>query len=580
MDSVALRSSASHLVGAAFAATLVFASPAIAQTTGPTREELELPPPAPAGQPTGVTVDRSAVVRQNCPFDTSTLTTTLQGVTFQASGGGELAPELARSLSTVTVPQGERPLSVVCDVRDAANAALRRDGWIATVQIPQQDLNGTLRLDVVSARISELRITGDPGPYRDQIARQLAPLQELTPLNERDAERILLGANDIPGLQMRLSLAPAGGEAGEVIGNLAVTYTPYAVFLNARNYNSKRIGRETLFARAEFYGLTGLADITYIGGQTTLDFEEQQIVQAGHEIGIGPDNVRLGGSLTYAWSKPDIENLDLSTKTLIGNLEMRMPLVRTVNTFADSAIGFDYVDQTTKVLDFPLSKDALRTLYVRLNVVGQRRRFDGETAFSYNGFVELRRGLDIFGATEFGTLGLAQTDGISASRPFGDSRAFVARGGADVFASLGSFFGLRARGEGQWTNKPLLNYDEFSIGNLTIGRGYDPGANSGDRAIGGSFEASVVPFKGANGLRAEVFGFYDIVKIENLDFGTPDPTRTLESVGGGVRLNLGEGLRAEFTYAKPLDKALFNDTAKPPERLLFSITTKFPALFQ
>ncbi|WP_067676739.1 ShlB/FhaC/HecB family hemolysin secretion/activation protein [Tsuneonella dongtanensis] len=551
----------------------------MAQTTGPTREELELPPPQTTGPTGGVRIDRDANFRQNCPFDNSELTTALQGVTWTDVAGGEVAPQILRSLSTVTVPQGTQPLSVVCDIRDAANAALRRDGWIATVQIPQQELTDRLQLQVVSARISELRITGDPGPYRDQIARQMAPLQQLSPLNERDAERILLNANDIPGLSMRLSLAPAGGEPGEVIGNLAVEYTPYAVFLNARNYNSKRIGRETLFGRFEYYGLTGLADLTYIGAQTTLDFEEQQIVQAGHEFGVGPDNVRIGASVTYAWSNPTIANLDLSTKTLIANLEASYPLVRSVNLFADASIGFDYVDQKTDVVNFPLSKDALRTLYVRGNLFGQRRRLDGSVFLSYSAYLEARRGLDIFGATEFGAFGLAETDGISASRPFGDSRAFVVRGGVDVTASLAQFFGVRARGEGQWTDKPLLNYDEFSIGNLTIGRGYDPGANSGDRAIGGAFEVTADPVQ-RPGLRAQLFGFYDVVKIENLDLGTPERSRTLESVGGGLRLFFGEGLRAEVAYAKPLDRALFNDTEKPPERVLFSITTKFPALFQ
>ncbi|MCT2559395.1 hypothetical protein N0B51_10435 [Tsuneonella sp. YG55] len=562
------------------AASFVFASPSIAQTTGPTREELELPQPTVAPLPPKVRYDRDASFRQNCPFDNSALTTDLREVVFMdVAGRGELASPLAKSLANVPVPQGTQPLSVVCDVRDAANAALRRDGWIATVQIPQQELNGTLRLDVVSARISELRITGEPGPYRDQITRQLVPLQALDPLNERDAEAILLRANDIPGLSLRLTLAPGGGEPGEVIGNVAVVYQPFAVLLNARNYNSKRIGRETLFGRFEYYGLTGLADQTFIGAQSTLDFEEQQIVQAGHEFGVGRNNIRIGGTLTYAWSKPDIANLDLSTKTLIANLETRYPILRTVDTFADLALGFDYVDQNSDVAGFPLSKDALRTLYVRGDLVGQKRRIDGSTLLSFDTYLEARRGLDIFGATEFGASGFAQTDGISASRPFGDSQALVVRGGADISASLGSFFGVRARGEGQWTNHPLLNYDEFSIGNLTIGRGYDPGANSGDRAIGGSLEVSMSPPALAD-LQPQVFGFYDIVKIENLDFGTPDPTRTLKSVGGGLRLVLGKGLRAEFTYAKPLDKALFNDAARPPERLLFSITTRIPALFQ
>ncbi len=578
MDSAAIRTSAGYF-GAAFVAGLVFSSPALAQTTGPTREELDLPQPVTPQAPSGVTVDRDASFRANCPFDNSALTANIQRVVFTSVSGGEIAPELARTLSTVTAPQGVQPLSTVCDVRDAANAALRRDGWIATVQIPQQELVDTLRLDVVAAHISELRITGDPGPYREQIARQLAPLQELDPLNERDAERILLKANDIPGLSMRLALAPAGGKAGEVIGNLAVSYTPYAIFLNARNYNSKRVGRETVYGRFEYYGLTGLADVTFVGAQTTIDFNEQQIVQAGHEFAIGRGGARLGGSLTYAWSQPDIANLDLKTNSLIANLEATFPLIRTVTSRADVSAGFDLINQKTDVGAFPLSKDAIRALYIRANFIGQKRRVDGSTWLTYDAYFETRRDIDILGATDFGPFGLAQTDGVSASRPFGDATATIVRGGADVFATLGSIFGVRARGEGQWTDQPLLNYDEFSIGNLTIGRGYDPGANSGDRAIGGAFEVSANVYDRA-ATRAQLFGFYDVVKIENLDFGTPDPKRTLESVGGGIRFFLGEGLRAEVTYAKPLDRALFSDTRKPPERVLFSITTKFPALFR
>ena len=78
----------------------------------------------------------------------------------------------------------------------------------------------------------------------------------------------------------------------------------------------------------------------------------------------------------------------------------------------------------------------------------------------------------------------------------------------------------------------------------------------------------------------QAFGFYDVVQIENLDFGTPDPKRTLASAGGGVRVSLGDGVQAEITYAKPLDRAIFTDVEKPSDRILFSVTTKFPASFR
>ncbi len=550
------------------------------QAAAQTRQELELPDTEEdRSDRANVRIERDAGLRPNCPFDDSDLTTTLQSVQFVDVRGGELAPELANTLSRVQTPDGERPLSVICDIRDAANTELRRDGWIATVQVPQQELAGSLRLDVISASISEIRITGDPGPYRDTLTRAIEPLRQLDPLNEREAERILLNANDIPGLEVRLALAPSGEAPGEVIGNLSVDFERFAAFLNVRNYNARSIGRETGFARLEVYGLTGLSDITYVAGQTTADFDEQIIVQGGHQFGIGPDNIRVGFDVTYATARPTIQNLDLETDTLVANVSVAYPIVRTPAMAADVTLGFDYIEQETFVQPVTLSKDSIRTVFLRADVDGQKRRLDRSTALIYSGFAEVRQGLDILGATQQNDFGAAITDGITASRPFGNADALVLRGGADVTWFPGSIVDLRGRFEAQWTDKPLLNFDEYAIGNLSIGRGYDPGANSGDRAIGGLVEAGVSVLDQARH-RLQVFGFFDIVQVENLDRGTPDPKRTLKSLGGGLRYTFGSGITAELIYASPQDPALFSDSETPPDRVLFSLTTKFPALFR
>ena len=573
MGSAILRAT---LLGACLAvASFGFgATEAIAQT----RQELELPVDSVPSPGFNVQVERDASLRPNCPFEGQDLTTQLDGVSFQKSNGAQISPEIAETLSRVNIPAGTQPLSVVCDIRDSANQALRRDGWIATVQIPQQELKDTLRLNVISARLSEVRIIGDPGPYRSLLGERLESLQKLSPLNEKDVERILLGIADIPGMDLRMALAPSGGGSGEVIGNLTVSYEPYAVFLNARNFNSRRIGRETAYGRFEYYGLTGLADMTYVGAQTTFDFDEQFIAQLGHEFGFGKRGIRVGGDITYAKSNPDIDSLDLQTDAFLANLRVEYPLIKTSRALAGLTLGFDYVDQSTDVGEFPLNKDAIRSLYLRGSVVGSRQALGSSAALNYDAFLELRQGINVFGATKIGDTGTAFTDDISASRPFGQGDSFVARGGLDLSASLGSIFGVRARSEAQWTDNPLLNYDEYSIGNLSIGRGYDPGANSGDRALGGAFEVSANVIPGARP-NVQVFGFYDLVHIENLDFGTPDPKRTLASSGGGVRVSLGGDVRAELTYAKPLDRAIFSDEEKPSDRVMFSITTKFPATF-
>lgn len=575
-----MKFATAHIGAVVSLCAIATAAPALAQSDGQSANDLRLPDTQRDEQAKSVRVDRDGGMKAPCPFEGSELKVTINKLQFGKAGGGELDEKLARSLARVSAPQGMQSIAVVCDVRDAANQALREDGWIASVQVPQQDLADTLRLDVISARISEIRVNGDVGPYRSALAKVLEPLQALDPLNERDAERILLNANDIPGLSVRLALAPSGEAPGVVIGNLSVGFERYAAFFNVRNYNARSIGRETAFARVDINGLTGLSDVTFIGAQTTFDFEEQTIVQGGHEFGLGASGLRLGGQLTYAWARPTIQNLDLETDTLLANIALTYPLVRTPLKQTNISLGFDYVDQDNSVGVATLSKDALRTLYLRAEARGRKARLDRSTWLTYAAFTEVRQGLSVFGATEFGgTFGFAQTDGISASRPFGKSTALVVRGGFDSTWYLNQTFDLRTRIEGQWTDDPLLNFEEYSIGNLSIGRGYDPGANSGDRAIGFSVEPGVTLFDDLKH-RLQAFGFYDIIKLENLDPNTPSPERTLASVGGGLRYSLGQGLNVEVAYAKPLDKALAFDAEKPPERVLFTLTTRFPALFR
>ena len=78
----------------------------------------------------------------------------------------------------------------------------------------------------------------------------------------------------------------------------------------------------------------------------------------------------------------------------------------------------------------------------------------------------------------------------------------------------------------------------------------------------------------------QAFGFYDVVQLENLDPFTTDKVRTLSSIGGGIRMAVKKGVQLELAYAKPLDRAVISDLEKPTDRVLVSITTKFPDLFR
>ncbi len=555
-----------------------FAATAQAQTTAPTREEVNPIPPKREADPPKVSIDSSnAFARGPCPLDTSDLHTTIPSVQFGGAGGKPLPPELIPILAKVRAPAGEQPVRVVCDIRDAANAALRAARYVATVQIPAQRLEGgPLQLEVVTAHIVETRVRGNAGPYEGLIEQRIAALQSYDPLNEAQAERLLLLADDIPGLDVRLSLQPAGGAPGEVIGELTVDYHPYGLIVNAQNYNSRQLGRETVYARAELYGLTGLGDLTYVAGSVTTDFKEQKIVQVGHEMLIDQSGTSLALRATYADSRPTLPSLNLRTKSWILNAELVQPLLRSVNDNYYLGVGFERIDQRTDLGgaggSVALNLDRISTIYLRL--VGNSRRLhrDGTEATALSGFAEFRKGIDAFNATKTGTITRA---GYAPSRFEGDAKAWVIRGQLDGKIGFGPIFELFGSGRGQWTNQPLLNYDEFSIGNLTVGRGYDPGANTGDKAYGLTGEVRVNLPTGPR-VKAQVFGFYDHVRLFNLDTGSTERDRKIDSYGGGVRITLPGYARLDVTYAHPLDPPLLTGaTAKvPSDRVLVSFTAQ------
>jgi hemolysin activation/secretion protein len=549
---------------------------AVAQPQEPRipRPDRELPRPQDSERPSSVRVDAPPAVA-DCPLLSSPVTARIDSVRYTDAAGNPLnKPEIERLLSQLPPPPpGDQPVAVVCSLRDRAAAALREAGYIATVQIPPQELNsGVLTLRVITARIVEVRIRGDAPPFRDQIAARARLLEGLDPFNERDATEILLLGNDIPGVDMTLSLSSAGREPGDVIGDLNISYTPYVLRAVAQNWGSEQLGRESLFVQAEFYGLTGLADVTRIGASTTVDLDEQQIVQAEHIMGLGPSGATLGGSFIYAWSRPELAQLDLRSESYIASAELTVPLQRSRRVRFDIAGGFEAIEQTIRVFSnnvpTPLNRDRLRVAFLRAEGLLRSPRAQGGDDYVIGGSIELRQGLDILGATQFdpGNVGA-----FIPSRIAGEPDATVVRAELTADVRLNSMFSLHGRAEAQWASDPLLNFEEYSLGNFTIGRGYDPGANSADRAIAlrGEVRADV-----HRDIQFFVFG--DNVWIENLDPNTTETDRALGSYGGGVRARIRPYVFLEAIYARPSDPALNLPPFDPePDRLLLSLTVQF-----
>ena len=268
--------------------------------------------------------------------------------------------------------------------------------------------------------------------------------------------------------------------------------------------------------------------------------------------------------------------------TKFGTFEVDYPFMRSTATTLRGSVGFDFIDQDVDFNELALSKDHLRVLFARMSAeLTDTDYANGRFSFSeprwrLGGSLELRQGLDIFGASENCSddpVACLHSGKTPPSRLEGDSTATVLRGAIHGEFRPMRHFTFAAGMRGQYTGSPLLSFEEFAGGNYTVGRGYDPGAILGDRGLG--FQAEVrfgssVPAT-TTSFAVEPFLFIDQAIAWNEDvFGGPFPRQELTSGGGGVRASLGGQFLLDVTFAKPFDHVF---GVKPDPRLLISFTS-------
>lgn len=467
----------------------------------------------------------------------------------------------------------ERPISVLCEIRDAAASILRSRGYLAAVQVPAQKIdNGHVKMEIVFARITSVRARGETKGAERKLRQYLGALAKDEVFNSERAERYLLLARDLPGYNVQLTLRPAGTGPGELVGEVSVLREGYAVDLTVQNLSSESTGRFGGQVRAQVFGITGLGDVTSLAYYATSDFHEQHVVQASHEFRPGKNGLIVGGQLTYAWTKPDVAGLpagfSINARTLFSSLYARFPLKRAQAQNVWLSGGLDLVNQDVDLLG-PLTRDKLRVAWMRfdLDAIDISR---ARPAWRYSSSFELRQGLSIFGATR-GCTGPACAAIVPTSRFDGSPTATVLRWQGEYERSIGNFSVFTAQ-RAQYAFEPLLSFEEFSAGNFTIGRGYDPGDLIGDSAYGVSAEVRMPRFSLLRGskVRVQPFTFVDAAWVANK--GVPGSER-LTSVGGGARTEIGPRFRLEATLAVPLEKVGLQ-TRKSAPRFLMTLTTR------
>lgn len=572
---------------AAFA--LPFAAQAQVAPVVPTREEILQPGLPPAQQPREQIVSADdSIERSPCPLanpEFANVRVTLNRVEFSSVEG--IDPAMLAPSWTDRVGQ-DLPISVVCDIRDRAATMLRAKGYLAAVRVPPQTINdGVVRLDILAARMTRVEVRGDAGRNERLLQRYLSRLDDQPVFNIVDAERYLLLAGDIPGMDARLTLRP-GAVPGEVVGEVLVSRTPIMFDSNSQNFGSREVGRWGGIHRARFAGLTGMGDLTTVSFYSTPDFDEQKVAQVAHEFRVGGEGLRLGASYTYAWTRPDIAGFPVKSNTQVINLFASYPLVLAQARRVTIGGGLDLIDQDIDLGAVAINRDRLRVFNLRVDanwidptsVAGRSGFSPAEPRWALGASLEARQGVDFLGASDdCGPGGAAcfLPGVVPPTRIEGQPDTFLVRANALAEWRPHKLFTLSVAPRAQWSKDPLFAYEEFSGGNFTVGRGFDPGTVIGDSGVAVAAEARYGSFVPANtkSFAFQPFVFFDAAWVWNEDaaFNGLNPQK-LFSAGGGVRAAYGDRARLDVTLAVPLNRGGFL-AQKPDPRLLLSFTTQF-----
>ena len=584
----ALRTGTAFAAGAALSA---FALPALGQLppsvpVAPTREQVQPPPPV-SNEVPGRLVVEGGIEHAPCALDRpeyQNIRFTLRDAVFDDLRG--LPTARLRDAFAPYVGR-ENNIALVCEIRDRAAAILREAGYIAAVEVPEQRIvDGVVHFRVLMARLVGIRVRGDAGREERLIAAYLGRLTRQQVFNRYEAERYLLLAGDLPGYNVRLALRSAGTARGEVIGEVTVQHVDALADLTLQNLGSAALGRWGALARLQLFGLTGLGDRTTFAVYSTAQTREQQTVQIAHDMHLGSEGFALGGQFTYSWARPDLGNaaIDLRSRTLFATLDASYPFVRRQLATLRGRIGVDLIDQDIDLGRVPLNRDRLRVAFARLDydLLGLRRSDPHYTLaaprWRLSGGIELRQGLDIFGASAPCGPGFVNCTGpgvVPPTRLEGDPTATLVRGEAYGEFRPVPMVTVAVGMRGQYSAHPLLSFEEYSAGNYTIGRGYDPGALLGDSGIGLQAElrfgslVSTTPER----LRIEPYVFVDQAWVWNRDRLLVIPEAELTSVGGGLRAAFAGRFLLDAILAAQLDRTPLQ-TRRGDVRFLISLTTR------
>lgn len=458
----------------------------------------------------------------------------------------------------------ETSLAEVYAWAGAIEAIYREAGWFALVAVPEQDLaDGRIRLVVFDrAYIESVEIVGElPGMER-RLAPYIRRLVALRPLPVAELERVLLLIADLAGMDVEAEITKPErpGDGGALRLELALTPLQGQVMLD--NRGSDETGPLQLSGVTQAADLLGLFETTTLTLVTALPTPREMVfLQAGQELPLGSDGLRLGYSAGYLEAHPggDLEGLDVEVSTVVSDVFLSYPLLRSLESSLVARLDFNTSDEAVDVQAETASRDRYR--WLELGFAGDR-----ETAFGPASLeLSLLQGLDVMNAT-------GAEDRPARAGAANDFRVLTGQG--SFASSLSERVTLGVRAVGQLAFDPLPPTVQQSLGGDPFGRAFESGALAGDSGLAGSLELGlddVLPLVPVP--QSSAFAFVDYGALWNRDEEPGFRHASLGSAGVGLRAVLPGAIASEVTLAAPFADS--EDVEDGGVRLFFSLAKAF-----
>ncbi len=497
-------------------------------------------------RPAGPKIQVKDLVLQNMPPNAEKIRFNLSQIQFEGVGAykeKDIRHVYADKLGTNV------SLADVYAIATAMTNKYRNDGYILTqVIVPPQTIDGgVVTLRAVEGFVDKIHVTGNDQESALNTVRAYANrLHGNGALNVEDLEKFLLLINDLPGVSARSILSPSKTQTGASDLQIIVERDPYDAFLGVDNYGSRYLGPVQFSAAGAVNSFFGNNERITAQFVTAPHNAELYFFSLGYEQPIGTHGTVIKTLFSHSNTEPgfDLDEFDVNGKSDFASITVEHPFLRSRERSLYGHVLLDWRDVQSRNDLEPTREDRIRAV-----------RFGGRYEFLDNLFkagvntiaLEVAQGLNILGASS--------DNDIRLSRPAGDPTFLKISADVQRLQRITSNVNLLIGARGQMAKDALLSSEEFGVGGINSGRGFDPSEIVGDDGISGKLELQWNEPRPVNFLEDyQVFGFYDVGKVWNDDATISDDDESLASAGFGVRADLPAETKAALAVAFPLTR--------------------------